>query len=73
MYASGSISVGSTGSITHLGGLLGSLAVGSVLTNGYSIGSITLTQGTSTTRGGLIGIGGGTVSGRSFWDSTTSG
>ncbi|WP_172593957.1 YDG domain-containing protein [Candidatus Rickettsiella viridis] len=75
VYASGNVSVTAVPGVaippSAIGGLIGFLGSGT-LSNGYSIGSVNGSVG-ATNIGGLIGQFSGAVTGRSFWDTITSG
>ena len=70
-----SYSLASVSATERLGGLVGSKAGGGSITNSYSTGAVSLSSGSMTSIGGLLGesnAGTGTVS-DSYWDTTTSG
>ena len=70
-----SYSLASVSATERLGGLVGSKATTGSITNSYSTGAVSLSSGSMTSIGGLLGeenAGTGTVSG-SYWDTQTSG
>ena len=70
-----SYSLASVSATQNLGGLVGSKATTGSITNSYSTGAVSLSSGSMTSIGGLLGesnAGTGTVSG-SYWDTQTSG
>ena len=70
-----SYSLASVSATERLGGLVGSKAAAGSITNSYSTGAVSLSSGSMTSIGGLLGesnAGTGTVSG-SYWDTQTSG
>ncbi len=70
-----SYSLASVSATQNLGGLVGSKAAAGSITNSYSTGAVSLSSGSMTSIGGLLGesnAGTGTVSG-SYWDTQTSG
>ena len=78
-WTGGSISTSysraSVSATQKLGGLVGSKAAAGSITNSYSTGAVSLSSGSMTSIGGLLGeavSGTGTVT-RSYWNTTTSG
>ena len=78
-WTGGSISTSysraSVSATQNLGGLVGSKAAAGSITNSYSTGAVSLSSGSMTSIGGLLGesnAGTGTVT-DSYWDTTTSG
>ncbi len=70
-----SYSLASVSATQNLGGLVGSKATTGSITNSYSTGAVSLSSGSMTSIGGLLGesnAGTGTVT-DSYWDTTTSG
>ncbi len=70
-----SYSLASVSATQNLGGLVGSKAAAGSITNSYSTGAVSLSSGSMTSIGGLLGesnAGTGTVT-DSYWDTTTSG
>ena len=70
-----SYSLASVSATERLGGLVGSKATTGSITNSYSTGAVSLSSGSMTSIGGLLGesnAGTGTVT-YSYWDTTASG
>ena len=70
-----SYSLASVSATQNLGGLVGSKATTGSITNSYSTGAVSLSSGSMTSIGGLLGesnAGTGTVT-YSYWDTTASG
>ena len=70
-----SYSLASVSATERLGGLVGSKATTGSITNSYSTGAVSLSSGSMTSIGGLLGesnAGTGTVT-YSYWDTSTSG
>ena len=70
-----SYSLASVSATQNLGGLVGSKAAAGSITNSYSTGAVSLSSGSMTSIGGLLGesnAGTGTVT-YSYWDTTASG